>query len=173
VNQIRADIERTDSDYEREQLMQRLARLAGGVAVIRVGAPTEGERTQRQRRVEHAVRAANAAVETGLVPGGEVTLARVAIHLRDRTSVPPDHAKGFGLVAESLSAPFRALVHNAGQDVDSTLAGLLRRPATTVYDAVANEFVTAFPHRLIDPAAVPRAALAAAAATVTRYLMIR
>ncbi|MEU0245625.1 TCP-1/cpn60 chaperonin family protein [Streptomyces sp. NPDC006235] len=114
VHQIRAEIERTDSDYDREKLPERLAKMAGGVAVIKVGAATEVELKERKHRIEDAVRNAKAAVEEGIVPGGGVALLHAAETAFDKLDVEGEEATGVEMVRRALSAPLRQIAANAG-----------------------------------------------------------
>ncbi len=114
VNQIRAEIEKSDSDYDREKLQERLAKLAGGVAVIKVGAATEVELKERKHRIEDAVRNAKAAVEEGIVPGGGVALVQAGKTAFDKLDLPGDEATGVNIVKVALDAPLRQIAVNAG-----------------------------------------------------------
>ena len=114
VNQIRAEIEKSDSDYDREKLQERLAKLAGGVAVIKVGAATEVELKERKHRIEDAVRNAKAAVEEGIVPGGGVALVQAGKTAFDKLDLPGDEATGANIVRVALDAPLRQIAVNAG-----------------------------------------------------------
>src|SRR5918996_1204545 len=114
VNQIRAEIEKSDSDYDREKLQERLAKLAGGVAVIKAGAATEGELKERKHRIEDAVRAAKASVEEGIVAGGGVALLQAGAKAFDKLDLPQDEATGANIVRVALSAAVRQIALNAG-----------------------------------------------------------
>ena len=114
VNQIRAEIEKSDSDYDREKLQERLAKLAGGVAVIKVGAATEVELKERKHRIEDAVRNAKAAVEEGIVPGGGVALVQAGKTAFDKLDLVGDEATGANIVKVALDAPLRQIAVNAG-----------------------------------------------------------
>src|SRR5699024_9280584 len=114
VTQIRREIEATDSDYDREKLQERLAKLAGGVAVIQAGAATEVERTERKPRIEDAVRNAKAAVDEGIVPGGGVALIQAAATAFDKLDLDGDAATGARLVQVALEAPLKQIALNAG-----------------------------------------------------------
>ncbi len=114
VNQIRAEIEKSDSDYDREKLQERLAKLAGGVAVIKVGAATEVELKERKHRIEDAVRNAKAAVEEGIVPGGGVALVQAGKTAFDKLDLVGDEATGANIVRVALDAPLRQIAVNAG-----------------------------------------------------------
>ena len=112
--QLRAEIEKSDSDYDREKLQERLAKLAGGVAVIKVGAATEVELKERKHRIEDAVRNAKAAIEEGLLPGGGVALANAAVTALDKLDLTGDEATGANIVRVALTAPLRQIAVNAG-----------------------------------------------------------
>jgi chaperonin GroEL (HSP60 family) len=114
VNQIRAEIEKSDSDYDREKLQERLAKLAGGVAVIKVGAATEVELKERKHRIEDAVRNAKAAVEEGIVPGGGVALVQAGKTAFEKLDLVGDEATGANIVKVALDAPLRQIAVNAG-----------------------------------------------------------
>src|SRR5262249_56751947 len=114
VNQIRAEIEKSASDYDREKLQERLAKLAGGVAVIKVGAATEVELKERKHRIEDAVRNAKAAVEEGIVPGGGVALVQAGKTAFDKMDLVGDEATGANIVKVALDAPLRQIAVNAG-----------------------------------------------------------
>ncbi|MEH0830925.1 TCP-1/cpn60 chaperonin family protein, partial [Micromonospora sp. CPCC 205714] len=114
VNQIRAEIDKSDSDYDREKLQERLAKLAGGVAVIKVGAATEVELKERKHRIEDAVRNAKAAVEEGIVPGGGVALVQAGKTAFDKLDLAGDEATGAQIVKIALDAPLRQIAVNAG-----------------------------------------------------------
>src|SRR5207244_1608759 len=114
VNQIRAEIDKSDSDYDREKLQERLAKLAGGVAVIKVGAATEVELKERKHRIEDAVRNAKAAVEEGIVPGGGVALVQAGKTAFDKLDLPGDEQTGVNIVKVALDAPLRQIAVNAG-----------------------------------------------------------
>src|SRR4029078_5459907 len=114
VNQIRAEIEKSDSDYDREKLQERLAKLAGGVSVIKVGAATEVELKERKHRIEDAVRNAKAAVEEGIVPGGGVALVQAGQTAFEKLDLLGDEATGATIVKRALDAPLRQIAVNAG-----------------------------------------------------------
>jgi chaperonin GroEL len=114
VNQIRAEIEKSDSDYDREKLQERLAKLAGGVAVIKVGAATEVELKERKHRIEDAVRNAKAAVEEGIVAGGGVALLQASVSAFDKLDLVGDEATGANIVRLALEAPIKQIAANAG-----------------------------------------------------------
>src|SRR5690606_37886123 len=128
INQIKAQIEETTSDYDREKLQERLAKLAGGVAVIRVGGATEVEVKERKDRVDDAMHATRAAVEEGLLPGGGVALLRAAKALDGVTADNEDQKVGINIVRRAIEAPIRQIAENAGAE-GSIIVGKLREKA--------------------------------------------
>jgi len=163
-NQIRAQIEETSSDYDREKLQERLAKLAGGVAVIRVGGATEIEVKERKDRVEDAMNATRAAVEEGIVPGGGVALLRAVNALSKVKPANDDQRVGVDIVRRALQSPVRQIAENAGAD-GAVVAGKLleNADANWGYDAQANEYRDLVKAGIIDPAKVVRVALQDAA----------
>ena len=163
VKQIKALIEETTSDFDKEKLNERLAKLAGGVAIIRVGAATEIELKEKKHRVEDALSAARAAVEEGILPGGEVALLN-AVKALDAVKAEGDELTGVNILRRALEEPFRQLVVNAGQDGGVMLEGVRRKQAeaksgTWGYDVIKNEIVDLVKTGIIDPAKVTRSAL--------------
>jgi len=163
VKQIKALIEETTSDFDKEKLNERLAKLAGGVAIIRVGAATEIELKEKKHRVEDALSAARAAVEEGILPGGEVALLN-AVKALDKVQASGDELTGVNILRRALEEPFRQLVTNAGQDGGVMLEGVRRKQAesksgTWGYDVIKNEIVDLVKTGIIDPAKVTRSAL--------------
>src|SRR5213082_2342816 len=163
VKQIKAQIEETTSDFDKEKLQERLAKLAGGVAVIKVGAATEVELKEKKHRVEDALSAARAGVEEGMVPGGEVTLLN-AIKALDKVQGEGDEKTGFNILRRALEEPFRQLVANAGQDGAVMLAAIRRKQDETKsnvwgYEVIKNEIVDLTKAGIIDPAKVVRSAV--------------
>jgi chaperonin GroEL len=163
VKQIKALIEETTSDFDKEKLNERLAKLAGGVAIIRVGAATEIELKEKKHRVEDALSAARAAVEEGILPGGEVALLN-AVKALDKVQASGDELTGVNILRRALEEPFRQLVANAGQDGGVLLEGVRRKQAeaksgTWGYDVIKNEIVDLVKTGIIDPAKVTRSAL--------------
>src|SRR5438874_2091408 len=163
VKQIKALIEETTSDFDKEKLNERLAKLAGGVAIIRVGAATEIELKEKKHRVEDALSAARAAVEEGILPGGEVSLI-TAVKALDKDQATGDELTGVNILRRALEEPFRQLVANAGQDGGVMLEGVRRKQAesksgTWGYDVIKNEIVDLVKTGIIDPAKVTRSAL--------------
>jgi chaperonin GroEL len=163
-NQIRRQTEETTSDYDREKLQERLAKLAGGVAVIHVGGATEVEVRERKDRVDDAMHATRAAVEEGIVPGGGVTLLYAAKALDGLKPENDDQRVGVDIVRRALQAPIRQIVENAGVD-GSIVVGKLTDKGDTAYgyNAQTNEFGDMFKFGVIDPTKVVRTALQDAA----------
>jgi chaperonin GroEL len=170
IKQIRAQIEDTTSDYDREKLQERLAKLAGGVAVIKVGAATETEMKERKARVEDALNATRAAVEEGTVPGGGVALLRAADAL-DSLKLSGDEATGVSIVRRALEEPIRTIVENAGLE-GSVIVEKVRTmvPLTRGFDAETNEYVDMIKAGIIDPTKVERVALQNAASIASLLL---
>jgi chaperonin GroEL len=170
IKQIRAQIEETTSDYDREKLQERLAKLAGGVAVIKVGAATETEMKERKARVEDALNATRAAVEEGIVPGGGVALLRAAEAL-DGLKLPGDEGTGVRIVRRALEEPIRTIVENAGLE-GSVIVAKVRAavPITRGFDAETNEYVDMIQAGIIDPTKVERVALQNAASIASLLL---
>jgi chaperonin GroEL len=163
VKQIKAQIEETTSDFDKEKLQERLAKLAGGVAVIKVGAATEVELKEKKHRVEDALSAARAGVEEGMVPGGEVTLLN-AIKALDSVEATGDEKTGVNILRRALEEPFRQLAANAGQDGAVMLAAIRRKQDETKsnvwgYEVIKNEIVDLTKAGIIDPAKVVRSAV--------------
>ena len=159
VKQIRAQIEETTSDYDREKLQERLAKLVGGVAVIKVGAATETELKEKKARVEDAMHATRAAVEEGIVPGGGVALIRT-IEALDKVKLDGDEATGRNIVKRALEEPLRQIVQNAGHE-GAIVAERVKtnKLATHGFDAEAGEYTDLVERGVIDPTKVTRLAL--------------
>src|SRR3989454_488502 len=170
IKQIRAQIEETTSDYDREKLQERLAKLAGGVAVIKVGAATETAMKEKKARVEGALNATRAAVEEGIVPGGGVALPRASKGL-DSLKLSGDEATGADIVRRALEEPIRQIVQNAGLE-GSVVVEKVRAtvPHTRGFDAEANEYVDMMLAGIIDPTKVERVALQHAASIASLLL---
>jgi chaperonin GroEL len=169
VNQIRKEIENSDSDYDREKLQERLAKLAGGVAVIKVGAATEVELKERKHRIEDAVRNAKAAVEEGIVPGGGVALLQAAAKA-NVDGLTGDEATGANIVFVACSAPLKQIAINAGLEggvVAEKVSGL---PSGHGLNAATGEYVDLVAAGIIDPAKVTRSALQNAASIAALFL---
>lgn len=162
--QIRAQIEETTSDYDREKLQERLAKLAGGVAVIRVGGSTEVEVKERKDRVDDALHATRAAVEEGIVPGGGTALARASVALKDLSFQNDDQRVGADIIRKALQAPLRQIAFNAGED-GAVIAGKVLEIAdyTHGFDAQNAEYKDLVAAGIIDPTKVVRTALQDAA----------
>jgi chaperonin GroEL len=164
VNQIKAQIEETTSDYDREKLQERLAKLAGGVAVIRVGGATEVEVKEKKDRVEDALNATRAAVEEGIVPGGGVTLLRAKKSVGKLTNSNADVQAGINIVLKALEAPIRQIAENAGVEGSIVVNKIIENKSETFgFDAQNEEYVDMLDKGIVDPAKVVRAALQDAA----------
>jgi chaperonin GroEL len=170
VNQIRAEIEKSDSDYDREKLQERLAKLAGGVAVIKVGAATEVELKERKHRVEDAVRNAKAAVEEGIVPGGGVALVQAGKTAFDKLDLAGDEATGTQIVKIALDAPLRQIAVNAGLEGGVVVEKVRNLQAGHGLDAASGDYVDMLSAGIIDPAKVTRSALQNAASIAALFL---
>jgi chaperonin GroEL len=163
IDQIRKEIEATDSDWDREKLQERLAKLAGGVAVIKVGAATEVEMKERKHRIEDAISATKAAVEEGVVPGGGVVLGYAATKLTDGLGLTGDEAIGVSIVRKALDEPTRWIAQNAGHD-GSVIIGKIRELGFGFgLNAETGEFVDLAKAGIVDPVKVTRSAVANAA----------
>lgn len=161
VAQIRTQIEQTDSEYDREKLQERLAKLAGGVAVISVGAETEADMKQKKARVEDALHATRAAMEEGILPGGGVALLRCREAVEKALSdAKGDEKIGCQIILQSLSAPMRQIADNAGIDGSVVADEVSQKPVTMGYDANKGEYVDMLKSGIIDPVKVVRTALA-------------
>ncbi|GAA3178901.1 chaperonin GroEL [Blastococcus jejuensis] len=170
VNQIRAEIEKSDSDYDREKLQERLAKLAGGVAVIKAGAATEVELKERKHRIEDAVRNAKAAVEEGIVAGGGVALAQATAVAFDKLELTGDEATGANIVRVALEAPLKQIAINAGLE-GGVVAEKVRNSETGWgLNAATGEYVDLVASGIIDPAKVTRSALQNAASIAALFL---
>jgi chaperonin GroEL len=164
IAQIKAQIEETTSDYDREKLQERLAKLAGGVAIIRVGGATEIEVRERKDRVDDAMHATRAAVEEGILPGGGVALLRAAEALKKLRTHNDDQKTGVEIVRKAISWPARQIAVNAGEDGSIVVGKILEKDAYAYgYDAQAGEYGNLISKGIIDPTKVVRAALQGAA----------
>ncbi|GID94974.1 chaperonin GroEL [Amorphoplanes digitatis] len=170
VNQIRAEIEKSDSDYDREKLQERLAKLAGGVAVIKVGAATEVELKERKHRIEDAVRNAKAAVEEGIVPGGGVALVQAGKSAFDKLDLVGDEATGANIVKVALDSPLRQIAVNAGLEGGVVVEKVRNLEAGWGLNAASGEYVDLLAAGIIDPAKVTRSALQNAASIAALFL---
>ncbi len=164
VAQIKAQIEETTSDYDKEKLQERLAKLAGGVAVIRVGGATEIEVKEKKDRVDDALNATRAAVEEGIVPGGGVALLRAKAAVAKLKSDNPDEQAGINIVLKALEAPIRQIVQNAGGEGSIVVGKITENPSQTYgFNAQTDEYVDMIEAGIIDPSKVVRTALQDAA----------
>jgi len=159
VDQIQREIEDSSSDYDREKLQERVAKLSGGVAVIKVGAATEIEMKEKKARVEDALHSTRAAVEEGVVPGGGVALIRARAALNDLTGANDDQTVGIHILRRALEEPLRQIVANAGEDASVVLNKVAEGSGDFGYDAAAGEYGQLIQLGIIDPTKVARAAL--------------
>jgi chaperonin GroEL len=170
VNQIRAEIDKSDSDYDREKLQERLAKLAGGVAVIKVGAATEVELKERKHRIEDAVRNAKAAVEEGIVAGGGVALVQATSIAFEKLDLEGDEATGAAIVKFATEAPLKQIAINAGLEGGVVAEKVRNIEAGHGLDASTGEYVDMISSGIIDPAKVTRSALQNAASIAALFL---
>ncbi|MDO5032284.1 chaperonin GroEL [Corynebacterium sp.] len=170
IKQIRAEIENSDSDYDREKLQERLAKLAGGVAVLKVGAATEVELKERKHRIEDAVRNAKAAVGEGIVAGGGVALLQAASALDSLSELTGDEATGVKIVREALSAPLKQIAQNAGLEPGVVADKVGSLPAGQGLNAATGEYVDLMAAGINDPVKVTRSALQNAASIAALFL---
>ncbi|MBB6470861.1 chaperonin GroEL [Sphaerisporangium rubeum] len=170
VNQIRAEIENTDSDYDREKLQERLAKLAGGVAVIKAGAATEVELKERKHRIEDAVRNAKAAVEEGIVPGGGVALIQAGAKAFDKLELFNDEATGAAIVRKALEEPLKQIAVNAGLEGGVVVERVRNLEQGVGLNAATGDYVNMLESGIIDPAKVTRSALQNAASIAALFL---
>ncbi|MBA8815657.1 chaperonin GroEL [Microbacterium halimionae] len=170
VTQIRREIENTDSDYDREKLQERLAKLAGGVAVIKAGAATEVELKERKHRIEDAVRNAKAAVEEGIVAGGGVALIQAGKNVFSNLELTGDEATGANIVRVAIEAPLKQIALNAGLEPGVVVNKVADLPVGQGLNAATGEYVDMFAAGIIDPAKVTRSALQNAASIAGLFL---
>ncbi|HWA65313.1 MAG TPA: chaperonin GroEL [Mycobacteriales bacterium] len=170
VNQIKAEIEKSDSDYDREKLQERLAKLAGGVAVIKVGAATEVELKERKHRIEDAVRNAKAAVEEGIVAGGGVALLHASKTAFDKLELEGDEATGARIVQLALEAPIKQIAANGGLEGGVVVEKVRSLKVGHGLNAATGEYVDLIKEGIIDPAKVTRSALQNAASIAALFL---
>ncbi len=175
INEIRAEIEKATSDYDKEKLQERLAKLAGGVAIIRVGAATETEMKEKKHRVEDALSAARAAVEEGIVPGGEISLLNATEALENLKGETDEEQMGINIVRKALEAPIRKLVENAGQDGSVIIDGIRREAKAQNnrnigYNVLTGEYQDMLKAGVIDPVKVVRGAVENAASIAAMIL---
>jgi chaperonin GroEL len=159
IEQIRKEIEATDSDWDREKLQERLAKLSGGVAVIRTGAATEVEMKERKHRIEDAIAATKAAVEEGIIPGGGASLVQIAGVLEDGLGLTGDEATGVAIVRKALAEPLRWIAQNAGQDGYVVVEQVRGRDWGQGFDAAAGKYVDLVGTGIVDPVKVARNAV--------------
>jgi chaperonin GroEL len=169
INQIKAEIEKTDSDYDREKLQERLAKLAGGVAVIKVGAATEVELKEKKHRIEDAVQTTKAAVEEGIVPGGGVALLTAQSAL-DKVDLEGDEATGANIVRRALEEPIKQIAVNAGLEGGVVIERVRSEGAGRGLNAADGEYVDMFKAGIVDAAKVTRSALQNAASIAALFL---
>jgi chaperonin GroEL len=175
VEQIRAEIEASTSDYDKEKLQERMAKLVGGVAVIRVGAATETELKEKKHRVEDALSATRAAVEEGIVPGGGVALINVMGAVDNVVAANGDEKTGAEIVRRALQEPMRMITANAGMDGAVVVQEVRRlqkskKNINIAYDVLKNEYVDMIKAGIIDPAKVTRSAVENAASIAAMIL---
>ncbi|GAB3380926.1 chaperonin GroEL [Lysobacter fragariae] len=163
IKQIKAQIEETSSDYDREKLQERVAKLAGGVAVIKVGAATEVEMKEKKARVEDALHATRAAVEEGIVPGGGVALIRAKAAITGLKGINEDQNHGIAIALRAMEAPLREIVTNAGEEPSVILNKVIEGKGAFGYNAATGEYVDMLEAGILDPTKVTRTALQNAA----------
>ena len=169
IESIRREIADTKSDYDREKLEERLAKLAGGVAKINVGAATESEMKEKKARVEDALHATRAALEEGILPGGGVALLRAASTVKPQ-GLGHDEGIGYQIIVRSCSAPIHQIADNAGQDGGVVLSKVREGKGNFGYDALKDEYTDLVKAGIIDPTKVTRSALQNAASVSTLLL---
>ena len=169
INQIRAQIDDTTSDYDREKLQERLAKLSGGVAIIKVGAATEVELKEKKNRVEDALSATRAAVEEGIVPGGGLAIIRARDAI-DGLKLADDESTGADILRRALERPLKLIAENSGVSGEVILSETLKNEGDWGYDAEANEFTNLLKQGIMDPTKVTRAAVENAASVASMVL---
>ncbi|MDA0376718.1 MAG: chaperonin GroEL [bacterium] len=172
INQIKNEIESTKSDFDKEKLMERLAKLTGGVAVIKVGAATEVEQKEKQHRVEDALAATRAAAEEGILPGGGTALVRSLSALDDIKTSNADEAVGVEIIKGALVAPLRHIANNAGVDGDVVIANVRKAKGNEGYNALTDTYEDLVKAMIIDPKKVTRSALEFAASVASMFLTL-
>ncbi|WMD20179.1 chaperonin GroEL [Achromobacter seleniivolatilans] len=170
VKQVRVQIEEASSDYDREKLQERVAKLAGGVAVIRVGAATEIEMKEKKARVEDALHATRAAVEEGVVAGGGVALLRAKQAIADLKGDTPDQNAGIKLILRAVEEPLRTIVTNAGEEASVVVSNVLQGKGNYGYNAATGEYTDLVEQGVLDPTKVTRTALQNAASVASLLL---
>ena len=172
IQQIRREIEKTTSDYDREKLKERLAKLAGGVAVIRVGAPTEAEMKSKKKALDDAISSTKAAVAEGIVPGGGLALLRcIEAVARDETASEGDEKTGIQILKRALKAPARQIAANSAVDGGVADARMLASQGNFGFDAARKEYVDLVEAGIVDPAKVVRTAWENAASVASVLLL--
>jgi len=169
IDQIRREIDNSTSDYDKEKLEERLAKLAGGVAKVNVGAATESEMKEKKARVEDALHATRAAVEEGILPGGGVAMLRAAASL-DPSELTQDEQVGYNIVVRACRAPIKLIAENAGQDGGIVCEKVLEGKGNMGYNALTDVYEDLVAAGVIDPTKVVRTALANAASVATLLL---
>jgi chaperonin GroEL len=170
INQIKVEIDNTDSDFDREKLQERLAKLSGGVAVVKVGAATETEMKEKKHRVEDALQATRAALEEGIVPGGGVALLAAQAAIKPELSEDPDEGTGAKIVRRALEEPLRQIAENAGLEGSVTVNDVRKAKKGQGLNAATGEIVDLVGAGIIDPAMVTRSALQNAASIAKNIL---
>jgi chaperonin GroEL len=170
IRQIRAQIEGSTSDYEREKLQERLAKLAGGVAVLYVGAPTETEMKEKKDRVDDALAATRAAVEEGIVPGGGVALIRCINALDELVGINEDENLGIRIIKKAIEAPLKTILQNSGVEESYIITAVKSGTGAYGYNARTDEFVDMIEAGVIDPTKVTRIAIENAASIASMIL---
>ena len=170
MKQIKKQIENTDSDFDKEKLEERLAKLSGGIAVIKVGAATEVEQKEKQHRVEDAVRATKAALEEGVVAGGGIALLRCAKDLENINLEDADEKVGIDIILRALEEPIRQIAENAGRSGEVILEEAKKRQKNEGFDVTKGEFIDMFKVGIVDPTKVTRSALENAASVASMLL---
>jgi chaperonin GroEL len=170
IDAIRREIENTSSDYDREKLEERLAKLAGGVAKVNVGAATESEMKEKKARVEDALHATRAAVESGILPGGGVALLRASNSVKPAEELSDDEVTGYNIVLRACRSPLNMIASNAGQDGGIVCEKVLDGKANFGYNALTDVYEDMVKAGVIDPAKVTKTALSNAASVATLLL---
>jgi chaperonin GroEL len=170
VNQIKSQIETTTSDYDKEKLQERLAKLAGGVAVLYIGAASEVEMKEKKDRVEDALHATRAAVEEGIIPGGGVALVRAIAKLAKLDTINQDEKTGVKIIARAIEEPLRQIVENSGNEGSVVVSKVLEGKKDFGFNAKTEEYVNMFKAGIIDPTKVVRIALENAASVAGMIL---
>ncbi|MDU3349211.1 MAG: TCP-1/cpn60 chaperonin family protein, partial [Clostridium sp.] len=170
VSQIRAQIEETTSEFDKEKLTERLAKLAGGVAVIKVGAATETELKEKKLRIEDALAATKAAVEEGIVPGGGSAYVNIINEVVSVTSNIPDTQVGINIIVRALEEPMRQIATNAGVEGSVIIEHVKNCESVIGYDALNGEYVNMIKAGIVDPTKVTRSALQNAASVASTFL---